>query len=180
MDLLYFIILISSLIFVHELGHFVFAKLFGVKVLTFSLGFGPKLLRIRGRETEYCVGLLPLGGYVRMLESTRSDLVLPEDRKRTFESLALHKPILVVLAGPMMNLIFPVLLYFSVFVSERGFLPPTVGGVLPEHPDYGLLHQGDRIMSINGQDVATFDEVKRVIARNPTTRLLFNDFRDNN
>ena len=55
MDLLYFVILISSLIFVHELGHFMFAKAFGVKVLTFSLGFGPKVLRLRGRETEYCL-----------------------------------------------------------------------------------------------------------------------------
>ncbi len=179
MDLIYFIILISSLIFVHELGHFMFAKLFGVKVLTFSLGFGPKLLRIRGRETEYCIGLLPLGGYVRMLEASRSDLVYPEDRKRTFESLALYKRIIVVLAGPMMNLLFPILLYFSVFVGENQFLPPTVGGVLPGHPAYGLLREGDRIMAINGEDVATFDEVKRIIARNPTTRLLFKVFRDN-
>src|SRR5690606_7525815 len=59
MDLLYFVILISSLIFVHELGHFLFAKAFGVKVLTFSLGFGPKILKLRGRETEYCISLLP-------------------------------------------------------------------------------------------------------------------------
>jgi regulator of sigma E protease len=110
----YLIILVSSLIFVHELGHFIFAKAFGVKVLTFSLGFGPKILRLRGRETEYCISLLPLGGYVKMLEASKSDLVMPEDSKRTFESLALYKRILVVLAGPAMNLILPVLLYFSV------------------------------------------------------------------
>jgi regulator of sigma E protease len=67
MDLLYFVILVSVLIFVHELGHFAFAKAFGVRVLTFSLGFGPKILRLRGRETEYCISLLPLGGYVKML-----------------------------------------------------------------------------------------------------------------
>ena len=64
MDLLYFVVLVSSLIFVHEVGHFACAKLFGIKVLTFSLGFGPKVVRIRGRETEYCVGLVPLGGLV--------------------------------------------------------------------------------------------------------------------
>ena len=88
MDLFYFVILVSSLIFVHELGHFLFAKLFGVKVMTFSLGFGPKLVRLRGRETEYCLGLLPFGGYVKMLEASKSDIVLPEDRHRTFESLS--------------------------------------------------------------------------------------------
>ncbi len=179
MDLLYFVILVSTLIFVHELGHFMFAKLFGVKVLTFSLGFGPKVLRLRGRETEYCVSLLPLGGYVRMLEASKSDIVLPEDRHRTFESLALYKRIIVVLAGPLMNLVFPVLLYFAVFVGDGPFLPPTVGGVLPDHPAYGLLKPGDRIMQVNGEDVGTFDEAKRLIARNPAKPILFKVFRDN-
>lgn len=179
MDLLYFVVLVSTLIFVHELGHFIFAKLFGVKVITFSLGFGPKILRLRGRETEYCIGLLPLGGYVRMLESSKTDIVLPEDRGRTFESLALYKRIIVVLAGPMMNLLFPVLLYFAVFAGDGPFLPPTVGGVLPEHPAYGVLRPGDRIMQINGEDVGTFDEVKRRIARSPAKPVLFKVFRDN-
>ena len=160
MDLFYPIILISSLIFVHELGHFLFAKAFGVKVLTFSLGFGPKVLRLRGRETEYCVSLIPLGGYVRMLEAAKSDVVLPEDRKRTFESLPLYKRIVIVLAGPAMNLVFPVLLYFAVFVGDGPFLPPTVGVVLPGHPADGKLMPGDRIMSVNGEEVATFDEVE--------------------
>src|SRR5690606_1084282 len=179
MDLLYFVILISSLIFVHELGHFMFAKLFGVRVLTFSLGFGPKILRLRGRETEYCVGLLPLGGYVRMLESSKTDIVLPEDRHRTFESLALYKRVIVVLAGPMMNLLFPVILYFSVYIGDGPFLPPTVGGVLPDHSAYGVLKPGDRIMSVNGEDVGTFDEVKRIVARNPASLIRFKVFRDN-
>lgn len=179
MDLFYPIILISSLIFVHELGHFLFAKAFGVKVLTFSLGFGPKVLRLRGRETEYCVSLIPLGGYVRMLEAAKSDVVLPEDRKRTFESLPLYKRIVVVLAGPAMNLVFPVLLYFAVFVGDGPFLPPTVGIVLPGHPADGKLMPGDRIMSVNGEEVATFDEVERIIAKSPGELLHFKVFRDN-
>jgi len=179
MDLFYPIILISSLIFVHELGHFLFAKAFGVRVLTFSLGFGPKVLRLRGRETEYCVSLIPLGGYVRMLEAAKSDVVLPEDRKRTFESLPLYKRIVVVLAGPAMNLVFPVLLYFAVFVGDGPFLPPTVGIVLPGHPADGKLMPGDRIMSVNGEEVATFDEVERIIAKSPGELLHFKVFRDN-
>src|SRR5688572_21321097 len=165
MDLLYFVILTSSLIFVHELGHFLFAKAFGVKVITFSLGFGPKILRLRGRETEYCISLLPLGGYVKMLEESKSDLVLPEDRKRTFESLPVYKRIVIVLAGPVMNLVFPVLLYFAVFVGDGPFLPPTVGVVLPNHPADGKLEPGDRIMAVNGEEVGTFDELKRIIAK---------------
>ncbi|HYP77227.1 MAG TPA: RIP metalloprotease RseP [Polyangiaceae bacterium] len=179
MDLFYPIILISSLIFVHELGHFLFAKAFGVKVLTFSLGFGPKVLRLRGRETEYCVSLIPLGGYVRMLEAAKSDVVLPEDRRRTFESLPLYKRIVIVLAGPAMNLVFPVLLYFAVFVGDGPFLPPTVGIVLPGHPADGKLMAGDRIMSVNGEEVATFDEVERIVAKSPGELLHFKVFRDN-
>ncbi|MDP1586149.1 MAG: site-2 protease family protein, partial [Prosthecobacter sp.] len=178
MDLLYFVILISSLIFVHELGHFAFAKAFGVKVITFSLGFGPKVLKLRGRETEYCISLIPLGGYVKMLEASKSDIVLPEDRQRTFESLPVYKRIVVVLAGPVMNLVFPVLLYFSVFVTDGPFLPPTVGVVLPGHPAAGKLIPGDRIMSVNGQDVGTFDELKRIISKNPGQALRFKVFRD--
>src|SRR5690349_21867547 len=114
MDVVYFVVLVSSLIFVHELGHFLFAKAFGVKVLTFSLGFGPKILKLRGRETEYCISLIPLGGYVKMLEASKTDIVLPEDRRRTFESLPIYKRTVIALAGPMMNLLFPVLLYFAV------------------------------------------------------------------
>lgn len=179
MDLFYPIILISSLIFVHELGHFLFAKAFGVKVLTFSLGFGPKVLRLRGRETEYCISLIPLGGYVRMLEAAKSDVVLPEDRRRTFESLPLYKRIVVVLAGPAMNLVFPVLLYFAVFIGDGPALPPTVGVVLPGHPADGKLVPGDRIMAVNGEEVATFDEVKRIITKSPGQVLHFKVFRDN-
>jgi regulator of sigma E protease len=179
MDLLYFIILTSSLVFVHELGHFMLAKAFGVKVLTFSLGFGPKILRFRGRETEYCIGLLPLGGYVSMLEESKAEVVHPEDRKRTLESLPVYKRLLIVLAGPAMNLVFPVLLYFSVFVSSATFLPPTVGVVLPGHPADGKLRPGDRIMSVNAEEVGTFDELKRIIARSPGKPLFFKVFRDN-
>ena len=179
MDPLYPIILASSLIFVHELGHFLFAKAFGVKVITFSLGFGPKVLKLRGRETEYCISLLPLGGYVKMLEASKTDVVLPEDRKRTFESLPLFKRIVIVLAGPVMNLVFPVLLYFAVFIGDGPFLPPTVGIVLPNHPADGKLRPGDRIMAIDGREVGTFDEVKRIIGSNPARPLKFTVFRDN-
>ncbi|MFT3766616.1 MAG: RIP metalloprotease RseP [Minicystis sp.] len=179
MDLLYFALLCSVLIFVHELGHFVWAKIFGVKVLTFSIGFGPKILRFRGRETEYCVGILPLGGFVKMLEENRQEPVLPEDRKRTFEALALYKRVIIVMAGPAMNVIFPVLLYFAVFVGETRFLPPTVGVVLPGHPAEGKLMPGDRVLAINGERITTFAELHRTVAASPNKELSLKVFRDN-
>jgi regulator of sigma E protease len=180
MDLLYFVILISALIFVHELGHYAWAKVFGVKVITFSLGFGPKILRLRGKETEYCVGVIPLGGFVKMLEETKADPVLPEDRKRTFESQALWKRVVIVFAGPIMNLIFPVVLYFSVFVGERNFLPPTIGIVLPGHAADGKLLAGDRVLSIDGEEIGTYAELARIVRKNPGRELLLKVFRQAN
>src|SRR5882724_7527859 len=178
MDLLYFIILTSSLIFVHELGHFMLAKAFGVKVLTFSLGFGPKILRFRGKETEYCVGLIPLGGFVKMLEESKADPVLPEDRKRTFESQSLWKRVVIVFAGPIMNLIFPVVLYFSVFVGERHFLPPTIGVVLPGHAADGKLMAGDRVLLVDGEEIGTYAELARIVQKSPGRELLLRVFRN--
>ncbi|MET0592557.1 MAG: RIP metalloprotease RseP [Polyangiaceae bacterium] len=180
MDLLYFVILISALIFVHELGHYAWAKIFGVKVITFSLGFGPKILRLRGKETEYCIGVIPLGGFVKMLEETKADPVLPEDRKRTFESQALWKRVVIVFAGPIMNLIFPVVLYFSVFVGERNFLPPTIGIVLPGHAADGKLQAGDRVLSVDGEEIGTYAELARMVRKNPGRELMLKVFRQAN
>jgi len=177
-DLLYFALLCSVLIFVHELGHFVWAKIFGVKVLTFSIGFGPKILRLRGRETEYCVGILPLGGFVKMLEENRQEPVLPEDRRRTFEAQALYKRVIIVMAGPAMNVIFPVLLYFAVFVGETRFLPPTIGVVLPGHSAEGKLQPGDRVLAVNGERITTFAELRRTVAASPNKELTLKVFRD--
>ena len=166
MDLLYFVLLVSSLIFIHESGHFAFAKIFGVKVLTFSVGFGPKLLRFRGKETEYCLGLLPLGGFVKMLEeSKRAEPILPEERGRTFEAQALWKRVVIVLAGPAMNLLFPIALYTSVFLEDHEFLPPTVGVVEVGKPADGKLEPGDRIVKVDGEAVTSFPEVQHVVAR---------------
>jgi len=178
MDLLYFLLLVSVLIFVHELGHFVVAKVFGVKVLTFSIGFGPKLLRFRGRETEYCVAVVPLGGFVKMLEASRGDEVLPEDVHRTFEAQALWKRALVVMAGPTMNLLFPVLLYAAVFAGDRSFAPPVIGQVLAGHPAEGKLIEGDRILAVNDREIGTFSELQHEIMKHPKREVRLRIFRN--
>jgi regulator of sigma E protease len=90
-----------------------------------------------------------------------------------------HKRSIIVLAGPVMNLIFPVLLYFSVFVGDGPFLPPTVGVVLPGHPADGKLEPGDRVMAVNGAEVGTFDELKRILAKSPGKTLVLTIFRNN-
>jgi len=174
LDLLYFTLLTSILIFIHESGHFVFAKFFGVKVITFSIGFGPKILRLRGKETEYCVALLPFGGFVKMLEEAKgTDSIPPEDKKRTFEAQALWKRVVIVLAGPAMNVIFPIALYTSVFLEDRTFPAPTIGVVTPGRSAEGKLVPGDHIVSIDGQEVETFPEVQRIVAQRAGVPLRF-------
>lgn len=166
MDLLYFILFISILIFIHEFGHFAFAKLFGVKVLTFSIGFGPKVVKVRGKETEYCIGILPFGGFVKMLEEGKAEQpILPEEKHRTFEAQPLWKRVVIVLAGPAMNLVFPIALYTSVYLDDKEFLPPTVGAVFPGKPADGKLFPGDVITAIDGEPVQSFPEVQKAFAK---------------
>ncbi len=179
MDLVYFAIVVSVLIFVHELGHFVWAKVFGVKVLMFSVGFGPKLLRLRGRETEYCIGLLPLGGFVKMLEENRQEPVLPEDKGRTFEAQPIYKRAIIVSAGPAMSLLFPVLLFVGVFAGQSEFSPPTVGVVLEGQAAAGKLQPGDRVLEVDGVHITTFAELQRTVRKNPGRDLKLKVFRDN-
>ena len=179
MDLLYFALLCSVLIFVHELGHLLVAKAFGVKVLTFSIGFGPKILRIRGRDTEYCVGILPIGGFVKMLEENRQEAISPDDAKRTFDAQPLYRRALIVLAGPLMNIVFPILLYFSVFAGQERFAPPTVGTVLLGHPAEGKLLPGDRVLTVDGDRITTFSELRRRVQKSPGQELRLDVFRNN-
>jgi regulator of sigma E protease len=174
LDLVYFVLLVSVLVFVHELGHFALAKIFGVKVLTFSLGFGPKIVRLHGKETEYCIGVLPFGGFVNMLEESKGTAPIPpEDRPRTFEAQALWKRVAIVLAGPAMNVVFPIALYSAVFFGDRELSPPTVGVVLPGKPADGKLAPGDRIVAVDGNDVQSFSDVQRYVAKHAGKSIRF-------
>jgi regulator of sigma E protease len=173
-DVLYFVLLVSALIFVHEFGHFVVAKAFGVKVLTFSIGLGPRLLRLRGKETEYCLALLPFGGFIKMLEeSKQSEPLLPEERARSFEAQAMYKRVLIVIAGPLMNLVFPVLLYMTVFLEDRQFAAPLVGAVEPGHAADGKLMPGDVIVAIDQINITSFPEVTAIVSGKAGTPLKF-------
>ena len=171
MPLIYAAILIGVLIFVHELGHFLVAKLFDVKVLRFSIGFGPKILGFRRGETEYVICALPLGGYVQMLgmsmESTED--IPKEDLPRALMAKPIWQRSLVVLAGPVFNLVFPVLIYFVVMVSmNTAVAPSTVGEVFPDMPAAEAgLRPGDEIVAIGGEEVNYWHQVIAGITPKP-------------
>ena len=127
------VLLLGGLIFVHELGHFIVAKALGVKVLKFSIGFGPKLLGVRRGETEYLLLALPLGGYVKMAGDDPSEAPDPADRGRGFLEQRPSRRFAIAAAGPAANLVFPVLIYLALVMARNGSLTPgpTVGAVSP-------------------------------------------------
>ena len=145
------VLLLGGLIFVHELGHFLVAKALGVKVLRFSIGFGPRLLGVRRGETEYRLSALPLGGYVKMAGDDPSETPAPEDRGRGFLEQAPWKRLLIAVAGPGANLVFPTIIYVALATAQNGTLTPGpfVGTIAPGSPaEQAGLEPGDRIVSV--------------------------------
>ncbi len=168
-----FLALIGALVFVHELGHFAWAKAYGIKVLKFSLGFGPRLFGIRYGETDYCVGLFPFGGFVKMLGEDPGDEIPHEDLPRAFHTQPVRRRFLVVLAGPAMSLLFPVLLYFVALLGRSDLTAPVIGTVAAGYPAAGILLPGDRVQRIDGVETRSFEEVREAIARAPGRTLAF-------
>jgi regulator of sigma E protease len=158
-----FILLLGLLVFVHELGHFLAAKAVGVKVLRFSIGFGPKLVGFTRGDTEYWIAALPLGGYVKMAGEVPGEDTSPEDEARSYLAQSPWKRMLIVVAGPAFNLIFPLLVLFLAVVS----FPQPSTRVMTLEPGMPAAESGmklgDVITEIDGQRVHTFDEMRRVI-----------------
>lgn len=164
----FFLIFLGVLVTVHELGHFLAAKWAGVKVLKFSIGFGPKIFSVTRGETEYQIAWVPLGGFVRMAGDIPGDAVgegpepelSPEDQKRGFLAAPWWKRAIIVAAGPAMNLIFPIGAYFFVFLGEHEYTPPRVAYVDPALPAAaaGFKH-GDLITKIDGKPINRFDDI---------------------
>ncbi len=152
--LLPIVILLGVLIFFHELGHFLVAKLFDVQVERFSLGFGPALLRRTVGETEYVLAALPLGGYVKMLGEVPGEELAEAERERAFNNKPPWQRIAIALAGPAMNMLLPVFVVAGIVMTGIPTLTSTVGAVRPGTPAQlsGLL-PGDRIVSVDGAEI---------------------------
>ena len=144
----------SLLIIVHELGHFIMAKVNGIKVEEFSIGMGPEIFSHKGKETQYSLRLFPIGGYVKMLGEEEEI----ED-ERSFSSKSPLRRISVILAGATMNILFA-LVIFVVFFFNRGFSTQTVSKIVDNSPAYEAgLQPGDIILKIDGARVFTPSDV---------------------
>ena len=162
-----FLFVLGVLIFVHELGHFLMARRIGVRVLTFSLGFGPKLINVKRGDTEYCISLVPLGGYVKMAGEN------PEDRRTgatdEFLSKGKWQRFQVLVMGPVMNLLLAVVV-MAVVLYQGAQLPAfeqqaVVVGSFAENSvaERAGLKPGDRIVSVDGKPVETWDKFAMAI-----------------
>ena len=162
-----FLLVLGVLVFVHELGHFLVARWYGVRVITFSLGFGKKILRFTRGDTEYCVSLIPLGGYVKLAGETVQDT--PTGDPAEFLSKSKWVRFQVYLAGPVMNLVLAVLILTFVRAQVATIAvyperPADVGSVVPGSPaDLAGIKAGDRIVAIHGREVPTWQSMQMVV-----------------
>lgn len=167
-----FIVVFAVLVLFHELGHFIVAKLVGIKVHEFSIGFGPRIGHRRIGETVYSLRGVPLGGYVRLagLDRSEDDNEVYTD-PRSYYSKPTWAKLATFVAGPFMNIVLAVLLYFTIF-SVVGVPAVSVMGVLPESPaDLAGLQENDIVVSVNGRRVEMALELFEIINANPGKEL---------
>ena len=182
----WFLVVLGILVAFHELGHFLAARWVGVKVLKFSLGFGPKLLGRQVGETEYLVSAIPLGGYVKLFGEEETEAITPEDRRRSFSHQSLWGKVLIVSAGPGFNFILAYLI-FAAWLATGYTLPvpsfkdiaPVLEAVAPDSPaaKAGLM-VGDQIKKIDGRDIATRVELLDAAAKGKGAPLTLEVLRD--
>ncbi len=160
------VLMLAFLIFVHELGHFVIARICGVKVEVFSIGFGKKLCFFKLFGTQFALSLIPLGGYVKLKgmdkeENEENEINQANDsytRKSPFQKLW------ILFGGAFFNFLFAILVYFFLALSGEKVLLPVIGDLDKNALEAGLL-KGDKILSINHKKIASFREIRSVVAR---------------
>lgn len=177
-----FVIVLGVLVFFHEFGHFIVARLCGVGVEIFSLGFGPRLVGRTVGRTDYRISGIPLGGFVKMVGEEPDAELSPEDIPVAFTHKPVFQRILIVAAGPVFNLLLAVLIFFVVFqVSGMTQLQPVVGEVREGTPaERAGLQVKDVVAAIDGRSVATWEEMSEIIRESDGRTLGFTVTRDGN
>ena len=158
------LILFGVLIAIHEFGHFLACRLSKVKVEKFSIGFGPELFKIQGKETLYTVSILPLGGFVKPAGEQISEVAGGKPQPGDYLAASVGSRIFIVCAGVMMNYFLAFVLLFAFFAMPHTVPANVIGEIKADSPAAaaGLL-KGDRVLSVNGKPVKVFSEIKESI-----------------
>lgn len=174
------ILVLGGLIFFHELGHFLTARLLGMGVSTFSLGFGPKLLKYKNGKTEYALSLVPLGGYVALVgESDAADLPEGFTMAESFALRPAWQRLLVIASGPIANILLAWLLCWNLaYFWGIPILQPVIGSIQADSPAAKAgLQAGDRIEIIDGKTITSWDEMSETIVQSGGSPMLVQIFR---
>ena len=159
------LIILSFLIFFHELGHFLMARLVGVKVEVFSIGFGKKLFCKKIGDTDWCISAVPLGGYVQMKGQDDSDPLKKSDDPDSYTSKTPWQRILILLGGPGFNFLLAIIIYLFLATTGWQKLAPVIGKTIPDTPAAKVLKPGDKIIEINGVEVKSWDDIPKIIQK---------------
>ncbi len=155
------VILLGGLIFFHELGHYTVAKIFGVKVEVFSLGFGKKIFSRQMGETQYCLSIIPFGGYVKLMGDDPYKGVPASEAERAFCTQQLYKRFCIVAAGPTSNLLLAYVLFTVVFFAGQPMVATRIGNVAIHSPSWEAgLRAKDNILEINGKKISHWIEIE--------------------
>ncbi|GAA9422773.1 RIP metalloprotease RseP [Helicobacter pylori] len=158
------VLMLAFLIFVHELGHFTIARICGVKVEVFSIGFGKKLCFFKLFGTQFALSLIPLGGYVKLKGMDKEESGTNETADDSYTQKSPFQKLWILFGGAFFNFLFAILVYFFLALSGEKVLLPIIGGLEKNALEAGLL-KGDKILSINHEKIASFREIRSVVAR---------------
>ncbi|MFP6337021.1 RIP metalloprotease RseP [Helicobacter pylori] len=157
------VLMLAFLIFVHELGHFTIARICGVKVEVFSIGFGKKLCFFKLFGTQFALSLIPLGGYVKLKGMDKEENGTNETANDSYAQKSPFQKLWILFGGAFFNFLFAILVYFFLALSGEKVLLPVIGDLDKNALEAGLL-KGDKILSINHQKIASFGEIRSVVA----------------
>ena len=164
MGFITFIIVLSILVFVHELGHFTVARLLGVKVYVFSIGFGKRLITKHYKGTDWSFSLIPLGGYVKMKGQEDLNPALSNNDPDSYNTKTPMQRILILLAGPFANFLLAFVIYIMIGLLGNNHIAPTIGKVIENSPaSIAGLKENDEILKINDTKIQTWDDLSDII-----------------
>lgn len=167
------LLVLSLLIFLHELGHYSAARFFGVYVEVFSIGFGKKLASFKWLNTQWQISAIPLGGYVKMKGQDDLDPAAISADNDSYNAKKPWQRIIILLAGPMANFLTAWILFYAIALGGPQALSPVIGAVVKESPaDSAGLQKNDKILSINGEEITKWDELSAKIKTSNSTLTL--------